>query len=47
MNLSNKPLISVIIPYYNHNRFVKKNLDSILEKYTAEVELKTKENDVE
>ena len=25
-----KPLISVIIPYYNHNHFVKQTLDSIL-----------------
>lgn len=25
-----QPLISVIIPYYNHNRFVKQTLDSIL-----------------
>ncbi|MGJ0360115.1 glycosyltransferase [Aliarcobacter cryaerophilus] len=31
MNLENNPLVSVIIPYYNHNMFVEKTLNSILE----------------
>lgn len=29
--MNNYPLISIIIPYYNHNNFVEKTLDSVLE----------------
>jgi len=31
MNSHNHPLVSFIIPFYNHNHFVKQTLDSILE----------------
>ncbi len=31
MNLDKYPLVSIIIPYYNHNHFIKRTLDSILE----------------
>lgn len=31
MNLNSYPLVSFIIPFYNHNHFIKKTLDSILE----------------
>jgi len=31
MDLNKYPLVSIIIPYYNHNNFIKKTLDSIYE----------------
>ena len=31
MNISNFPLVSIIIPFYNHNHFIKQTLDSILQ----------------
>jgi alpha-1,3-rhamnosyltransferase len=31
MNIENFPLVSIIIPYYNHNKFITKTLDSILD----------------
>lgn len=31
MNIKTYPLVSVIIPFYNHNHFIKQTLDSILE----------------
>ncbi len=31
MNINSYPLVSVIIAFYNHNQFIKKTLDSIIE----------------
>jgi len=31
MNLDSQPLVSILIPFYNHNHFIKFTLDSILE----------------
>lgn len=30
MSINNLPLLSVIIPYYNHNQYIRKTLDSII-----------------
>jgi len=30
MNTNNLPLVSIIIPFYNHNHFIKQTLDSIV-----------------
>lgn len=31
MNTNDYPLVSVIIPFYNHNKYIKRTLDSIIE----------------